>query len=271
MKIILTFTLLMIPGVVSSISVMGYSGGGVTIRCKYDEGYTANKKYFCKGQWSDCTDQIKTDEKDKWVQKDRFSLYDDTRSAVFTVTIRNLTELDSDTYWCAVDKLLAIDSHNEVNLKVIRETNNHRTSSTSLPSSSSSSVESPAITSVSPVTGSSLVVSVSVILLLIIIGLVFVIGIFCRRRQSHTADSSSDRSHTTPGSNEEVSHADCDYEEIRNIHRQLPTTPSDSFNTVYATPQLPTTPSDSSNTVNATPQLPTNPSDSSNMVYATAQ
>ncbi|XP_067260881.1 uncharacterized protein [Chanodichthys erythropterus] len=36
MKIILTFTLLMIPGVVNSISVTGYSGGGVTITCKYD-------------------------------------------------------------------------------------------------------------------------------------------------------------------------------------------------------------------------------------------
>ncbi|XP_048054323.1 CMRF35-like molecule 5 [Megalobrama amblycephala] len=121
MKIILTFTLLMIPGVVSSISVTGYSGGGVTITCKYDRGYTANKKYFCKGQWSDCKDQIKTDEKYKWDPSGRFSLYDDKRSAVFTVTIRDLSEEDSDTYWCGTDIYAKIDSYTEVNLKVIRD------------------------------------------------------------------------------------------------------------------------------------------------------
>ncbi|XP_051741953.1 uncharacterized protein LOC127508231 [Ctenopharyngodon idella] len=121
MKIILTFTLLMIPGVVSSISVTGYSGGGVTITCKYDEGYTANIKYFCKGQWkTTCSDLIKTDIKDKWVKTGRFSLYDDTRSAVFTVTIRNLSEEDSGMYYCAADISLAEDFYTEVNLKVIR-------------------------------------------------------------------------------------------------------------------------------------------------------
>ncbi|XP_067260678.1 polymeric immunoglobulin receptor-like isoform X2 [Chanodichthys erythropterus] len=120
MKIILTFTLLMIPGVVSSISVTGYSGGGVTITCKYDEGYAANKKYFCKGQWSNCTDQIKTDEKDKWVHSGRFSLYDDTRSAVFNVTIRDLKEQDSDTYWCGTERV-GKDLYTEVNLEVIRD------------------------------------------------------------------------------------------------------------------------------------------------------
>ncbi|KAK7161042.1 hypothetical protein R3I94_003881 [Phoxinus phoxinus] len=119
MKIIWTFTLMMIPGVVSSISVTGYSGGGVTIMCKYSEGYTENAKYFCKGQWSDCKDRIKTEEKNKWVQKERFSLYDDTRSSVFTVTIRNLSEEDSDTYNCGVDITRDTDSYTEVNLKVL--------------------------------------------------------------------------------------------------------------------------------------------------------
>ncbi|XP_048051352.1 CMRF35-like molecule 8 [Megalobrama amblycephala] len=121
MKIILTFTLLMIPGVVNSISVTGYSGGGVTIKCKYNKEYTANAKFFCKGQrTSTCSDLIKTDIKDKWFNNDRFSLYDDTRSAVFTVTIRNLTEEDSGMYYCTADISLAEDSYTEVNLKVIR-------------------------------------------------------------------------------------------------------------------------------------------------------
>ncbi|XP_048051265.1 polymeric immunoglobulin receptor-like [Megalobrama amblycephala] len=122
MKIILTFTLLMIPGVVSSISVTGYSGGGVTITCKYNRGYTANEKYFCKGQWpTKCSDLIRTDIKDKWINDGRFSLHDDTRSAVLEVEIRNLREEDSGMYYCVVDRLLFKDSYTEVNLKVIRD------------------------------------------------------------------------------------------------------------------------------------------------------
>ncbi|XP_056128061.1 CMRF35-like molecule 7 isoform X1 [Rhinichthys klamathensis goyatoka] len=219
MKIIWTFTLMMIPGVLSSMSVTGYSGGEVNITCRYDKGSTENKKYFCRGKrpnkpksgW--CSDLIRTNEKNKWVQKERFSLYDDTRSAVFTVTIRDLRELDSGTYQCAVDRTTGKDSYTEVNLKVFTETNPHRTTS---------SFKAPAITSASPVTGSPLTVSVCVFLLLIIAGLVFVTVTLCRRRRSH--NSSSKRSQVTPGNNEEVSHAGCDYKQSK----ELPTSPSDS-------------------------------------------
>ncbi|KAL0202101.1 hypothetical protein M9458_000119, partial [Cirrhinus mrigala] len=37
-----------------------------------------------------------------------------------------------------------------------------------------------------------------------------------------------------------VSHTGCDYEDIKDTQKQLPTNPSDSPNTVYATAQLPT-------------------------------
>ncbi len=102
----------------------GYSGGGVSITCRYDEGYTDNEKYFCKGKktitshfgW--CFDLIKTKEKDKWIDSGRFSLYDDTTATVFTVTFRNLTEQDSGTYWCGTDRY-GIDLYTEVNLNVI--------------------------------------------------------------------------------------------------------------------------------------------------------
>ncbi|XP_051730949.1 polymeric immunoglobulin receptor-like isoform X31 [Ctenopharyngodon idella] len=123
MKIILTFTLLMIPGVVSSMRVTGYSGGGVMITCGYDEAYRGNEKYFCKGQWSTCTDQIKTEEKNKWVQKDRFSLYDDTTSGVFTVTIRDLSERDSGTHYCGTENF-GLDPNTKVDLKVITDQQN---------------------------------------------------------------------------------------------------------------------------------------------------
>ncbi len=55
----------------------------------------------------------------------------------------------------------------------------------------------------------------------------------------------------------QVSHTGCDYEEIKDTRKQLPTNPSDSSNTVYATSQLPTNPSDFSITVYATVQKAT--------------
>uniref|UniRef100_A0A672MHZ0 Ig-like domain-containing protein n=1 Tax=Sinocyclocheilus grahami TaxID=75366 RepID=A0A672MHZ0_SINGR len=112
-----------VVGVLSSISVTGYSGGGVSITCKYERKYTENAKYFCRGQWSECTDQIKTEEKNKWVHSEIFSLYDDTRAAVFTVTIRDLSERDSGTYQCGVDIYAKVDSYTEVNLNNV--INNH--------------------------------------------------------------------------------------------------------------------------------------------------
>ncbi|KAK2909447.1 hypothetical protein Q8A67_005284 [Cirrhinus molitorella] len=127
MKIIWTFTLLMIPGVMSSISVTGYSGGGVIITCRYERKYTANAKYFCKGKKSDisqitwCSDLIKTETKYKWVNSGRFYLYDDTSEAVFTVIISNLSAQDSGTYYCATDISLSTDSYTEVNLNVISD------------------------------------------------------------------------------------------------------------------------------------------------------
>ncbi|CAM4449878.1 unnamed protein product [Leuciscus chuanchicus] len=96
--------------------------------------------------------------------------------------------------------------------------------------------------------GSSLIVSlVLVLLVLIIAGLLFLF--LCKKRQSRGGDSSSQ---TGPGKHEVVSHTGCDYEEIKDTHKQLPTNPSDSSDTVYATAQLPTSPSDSSYCVYAT-------------------
>ncbi|RXN11632.1 polymeric immunoglobulin receptor-like protein [Labeo rohita] len=119
-KSFITRVLISVTGVVSSISVTGYSGGGVIITCRYDREYTDNAKYFCRGLWTTtCSDLIKTEEKEKWVDKGRFSLYDDISAAVFTVTIRDLSEQDSGTYQCGVDKSGQTDSYTEVNLKVL--------------------------------------------------------------------------------------------------------------------------------------------------------
>ncbi len=104
----------------------GYSGGEVNITCKYVEKYTQNTKFFCRGKKPDkvkrgwCSELIKTEEKDKWVDSGRLSLYDDTRAAVFTVTFRNLSEQDSGTYHCGVDRTTEKDSYTKVKLNVIK-------------------------------------------------------------------------------------------------------------------------------------------------------
>ncbi|XP_043103402.1 CMRF35-like molecule 2 isoform X2 [Puntigrus tetrazona] len=197
MKIIWTLTLLMIPGVLG-FSVTGYSGGGVSITCRYETQYRNNAKYFCKGQNLGCSDLIKTEMKDRWVYSGRFSLYDNTSAAVFTVNIKDLREEDSGTYQCVADISWAADSYTEVNLKVL--------------------------------TDSSLIISLVLVLLVLIIVGVFLL-VFCKKIRSGASDLSSQ---SGAGKHELDSHTVCVYEDIKD---SLPTNPSVSPDCVYATVQ----------------------------------
>ncbi|KAL7852056.1 hypothetical protein SRHO_G00178410 [Serrasalmus rhombeus] len=118
LKILLIFTLFLISGGGESERVTGYSGGGVLIKCRYDKKYTSNPKYLCEGPWSNCTDKIATDAKNEWINRGRFSLFDDTRAAQFWVVIRELTVEDSGTYHCGVDIRFYFDIYTPVELKV---------------------------------------------------------------------------------------------------------------------------------------------------------
>ncbi|RXN08093.1 polymeric immunoglobulin receptor-like protein [Labeo rohita] len=326
MKIIWTFTLLMIPGVVSSISVTGYSGEGVIITCRYNRKYTDNAKYFCRGQFPGCFDLIKTEVKEKWADKGRFSLYDDTSAAVFTVIIRDLSEQDSGTYRCAVDISRSTDSYTEVNLKVSTELNvndsgeykimvevseDHRffsklnlniedadccVKSISLSAAAGGSVNisckypqshSADVKFVCRRSGSDLCAeetSVKENRRWSAEGQIqlyddreqqLLTGTISHVTQQHSAEYwcgvQSDQGHKSfitrvlinvtgagsssqagAGKHDLVSHTGCDYEEIKDTQKQLPTNPSDSSNTVYATAQLPTNPSVSPNCVYST-------------------
>ncbi|XP_047669193.1 CMRF35-like molecule 9 isoform X2 [Tachysurus fulvidraco] len=117
MKILLIFTFCLISDGGASKEVTGYSGGGILIKCKYDTEYKDNQKYFCKGSWSVCSDQIKTGDKNQWVNSGRFSLFDDTNSSEFWVMIRELTVQDTGTYQCGVDRTSVIDIYTPVELK----------------------------------------------------------------------------------------------------------------------------------------------------------
>ncbi|KAF4078783.1 hypothetical protein AMELA_G00185510 [Ameiurus melas] len=118
MKILLIFTLCLISDGGASKELTGYSGGGVLIKCKYDTEYRQKQKYFCKGSWRSCSEQIKTGAKNEWINSGRFSLFDDTKSAEFSVMIRELTVQDIGTYYCGVDLPRVIDISIRVELKV---------------------------------------------------------------------------------------------------------------------------------------------------------
>ncbi|KAK2858228.1 hypothetical protein Q7C36_006147 [Tachysurus vachellii] len=102
----------------ASKEVTGYSGGGILIKCKYDTDYKDKQKHFCKDSKSGCSEQIKTGDKNQWVNSGRFSLFDDTKSSEFWVMIRELTVQDTGTYQCGVNRTLDIDIYTPVELKV---------------------------------------------------------------------------------------------------------------------------------------------------------
>ncbi|KAJ8371841.1 hypothetical protein AAFF_G00299360 [Aldrovandia affinis] len=82
----------------SRISVQ--RGRSVTIPCFYDQKYKDNVKYWCKGYlWAHCEILIRTDSPPR---KGDVSITDDPIQQVFAVTLRNLQEGDTDTYWCGV-------------------------------------------------------------------------------------------------------------------------------------------------------------------------
>ncbi|KAI5614560.1 polymeric immunoglobulin receptor-like isoform X2 [Silurus asotus] len=102
----------------NSKEVTGYSEGEILIKCKYDTEYTQNRKKFCKGSSSGCSDLIKTRDKNMWVTSERFSLFDDTKSAEISVMIRELTVEDTGTYQCGVDKSRGMYIYLPVELQV---------------------------------------------------------------------------------------------------------------------------------------------------------
>lgn len=82
---------------VSEVSVKVRSS--ITIPCLYDPKYRNNVKYLCKGYyWSTCSYQVKTN----GPSSGRISISDDKNQAIFTVTIKDLTNTDTD-FWCIVE------------------------------------------------------------------------------------------------------------------------------------------------------------------------
>ncbi|XP_062388102.1 uncharacterized protein LOC134076855 [Sardina pilchardus] len=89
----------------SVITVTGYVGRSVGIRCPYDRGYDGYSKYLCKGTCPRMGGKdipIRTEADQTKAINGRFSLHDKTTAGVFTVTITGLSAEDSGQYWCGV-------------------------------------------------------------------------------------------------------------------------------------------------------------------------
>uniref|UniRef100_A0A3P9DQH6 Immunoglobulin subtype domain-containing protein n=1 Tax=Maylandia zebra TaxID=106582 RepID=A0A3P9DQH6_9CICH len=76
------------------------AGKSISIPCLYESQYIDHVKYLCEGHiWSSCSYAVKTNKPDP---SGKYSISDDKKEQIFTVTIKNLTNQNTD-YWCVVE------------------------------------------------------------------------------------------------------------------------------------------------------------------------
>ncbi|XP_048054317.1 uncharacterized protein LOC125273093 [Megalobrama amblycephala] len=112
-------------------TVTGHRRERVEIRCPYEPGYESNSKYFCRG---DCllSNNIMV-ESGSPAKDERFSLTDDKKNRVFTVTITDLRAEDQGKYRCAVKRtfiadIFLADVYSEIllQIKLVKQSFNHQ-------------------------------------------------------------------------------------------------------------------------------------------------
>lgn len=97
-----------------AVPVTGELGEQITITCSHANAFY-NVKYFCKGACRD-KDILISSRKNKKDPNEKYSIRDEGNT--FFVTISHLTDDDSGTYWCGIDRI-GFDTFNEVVLTVI--------------------------------------------------------------------------------------------------------------------------------------------------------
>ncbi|MFT7809330.1 polymeric immunoglobulin receptor-like [Arapaima gigas] len=90
-----------VQGVRTESWLSAQRGGSVTIPCHYDQKYKHHVKYWCRGEsWMFCSTMVHSNSPQG---EGEVSITDHPDQLIFTVTMRNLQQKDSDTYWCAVE------------------------------------------------------------------------------------------------------------------------------------------------------------------------
>ncbi|KAG8525045.1 CMRF35-like molecule 8, partial [Galemys pyrenaicus] len=84
--------------------VTGHVGGSLSVQCPYEKEYADYVKFWCKGScWISKENIVKTSKAERKGRSGRMSIRDDPAKLTFTVTLEQLTEDDTGTYWCGVD------------------------------------------------------------------------------------------------------------------------------------------------------------------------
>ncbi|XP_026801437.3 polymeric immunoglobulin receptor-like [Pangasianodon hypophthalmus] len=87
-----------------SISKTVHGGGDLNISCKYPESLRNAPKFLCKRpKLAACFYNTTVPESRKYISEGKFTLYDDRERQVFTVSIKNVIEQDSEEYWCGAE------------------------------------------------------------------------------------------------------------------------------------------------------------------------
>lgn len=86
-------------------SVRGPEKGSLTVHCRYNPGWEAYVKWWCRGtKWDSCDTLIRTTKSEQKVTQNRVSLTDNQRERLITVTMKELRRDDQDTYWCGIQR-----------------------------------------------------------------------------------------------------------------------------------------------------------------------
>ncbi|XP_047561959.1 CMRF35-like molecule 7 [Lutra lutra] len=108
MRLWLVLLLLSFPGYFSikgPESVRGLEGGLVSVQCQYTPVWETYKKWWCRGaDWESCHTLVETDGSEQEMKVDRVSIRDNRSHLLFTVTMEEVRQSDTDTYWCGISR-----------------------------------------------------------------------------------------------------------------------------------------------------------------------
>ncbi|XP_026133391.1 CMRF35-like molecule 8 [Carassius auratus] len=160
-------------------TVTGHRGERVDIRCPYESGYKSNSKYLCKGECIYGFRNILV-KSGSPAEDERFSLTDDKRTSVFTISITDLRTEDTGRYWCGVERTLA-DVYSEIKLLVKEDQIQQTTSITT--TERKTTITDQDSSSTGDVWSTESVIYVSVGLVLVMIIFLAALTVLCRKRR----------------------------------------------------------------------------------------
>ncbi|XP_061687049.1 uncharacterized protein LOC133506688 [Syngnathoides biaculeatus] len=106
-------------GASSIIIMLHIQGQSLEVRCTYPSGDQWKAKFFSRHDDNMTSNRlIWTEEHNKWVEKGRFSLFDNSTEAFFIVKMDNLLPKDSGKYSCGVDGYLGSNQSIFIQLNV---------------------------------------------------------------------------------------------------------------------------------------------------------